>query len=209
MPHGEVLTPADRAVIEQAFAVPVIDTFVSTEGLVGHSEPGGSVLSFAADMCLAELVDDDNDPVPAGVPSAKVLVTNLHNFTQPLVRYELTDRFTSPYATPAGGWPRASIEGRADDTLRYGGVAVHPHVIRSALSGDGAVHEYQVRQTEHGVDVDCVTGGRLNTAVLAARLADGLRQAGLTQPEVNITIAEAIPRDPKTGKVRRFLPVQP
>jgi len=209
MPNGEVLTPADRAVIEQAFAVPVIDTFVSTEGLVGHSEPGGSVLSFAADMCLAELVDDDNNPVPAGVPSAKVLVTNLHNFTQPLVRYELTDRFTSPHATPAGGWPRASIEGRADDVFRYGGVAVHPHVIRSALSGDGAVHEYQVRQTKGGVDVDCVTGGRLDTAVLAARLADGLRQAGLTQPEVNITIAEAIPRDPKTGKVRRFLPVQP
>jgi hypothetical protein len=56
------------------------------------------------------------------VPSAKVLVTNLHNFTQPLVRYELADRFTSPYATPAGGWPRASIEGRATPagTLRTG-----------------------------------------------------------------------------------------
>jgi phenylacetate-coenzyme A ligase PaaK-like adenylate-forming protein len=209
MPNAEVLTPADRAVIEQAFAVPVIDSFVSTEGLVGHSEPGGSVLRLAADMCLAELVDDDNNPVPAGVPSAKVLVTNLHNLTQPLIRYELTDRFTSPHATPADGWPRASIEGRADDTFRYGDVAVHPHVIRSALSGDGAVHEYQVRQTKRGVDVDCVTGGRLDTAVLAARLADGLRQAGLTQPEVNITIAEAIPRDPKTGKVRRFLPLQP
>jgi phenylacetate-coenzyme A ligase PaaK-like adenylate-forming protein len=206
---SEVLTPADRAVIEHGFAVPVTDSFVSTEGLVGHSEPGGTVLRFAADMCLAELVDDDNNPVPAGVPSAKVLVTNLHNFSQPLVRYELTDRFTSPHATPADGWPRASIDGRADDTFRYGGVAVHPHVIRSVLSGDGAVHEYQVRQTKCGVDVDCVTGGRLDTEVLAARLADGLRQAGLTQPEVNIAIAEAIPRDPKTGKVRRFLPLQP
>jgi phenylacetate-CoA ligase len=207
--NAEVLTAADRAIMEHAFAVPVIDSFVSTEGLVGHSEPGGSVLRFAADMCLAEPVDDDNNPVPAGVPSAKVLVTNLHNFTQPLVRYELTDRFTSPHATPTDGWPRASIEGRADDTFRYGSAAVHPHVIRSALSGDGAVREYQVRQTKDGVDVDCVTGGRLDTAVLAARLADGLRQAGLTQPEVNITVAEAIPRDPKTGKVRRFLPLQP
>ena len=88
-------------------------------------------------------------------------------------------------------------------------MAVHPHVIRSALSGDGAVHEYQVRQTKGGVDVDCVTVSRLNTAVLAARLADGLRQAGLTHPEVNITTAEAIPRDPKTGKVRHFLPLLP
>jgi phenylacetate-CoA ligase len=208
-PNGEVLTPADRAVIEQAFPVPVTDTFVSTEGLVGHSEPGGSVLSFAADMCLAELVDDDNNPVPAGVPSAKVLVTNLHNLTQPLIRYELTDRFTSPHATPAGGWPRASIEGRADDTFRYGSVAVHPHVIRSTLASEDAVREYQVRQTEGGIDVDCVTTGHLATAALAARLEHALRQAGLTQPEAKITIAEAIPRDPKTGKARRFLPLQP
>ena len=166
------------------------------------------MLSFAADMCLAELVDDDNNPVPAGVPSAKVLVTNLHNLTQPLIRYELTDRFTSPHAKQAGAWPRASIEGRADDTFRYGSVAVHPHVIRSALSGDSAVREYQVRQTKDGIDVACVTSGRLAAAALAARLEHALRQAGLTQPEVNITVAEAIPRDPKTGKVSRFIPMR-
>jgi len=38
--NAEVLTPADRAVIEQAFAVPVIDAFVSTEGLVATANPG-------------------------------------------------------------------------------------------------------------------------------------------------------------------------
>jgi phenylacetate-coenzyme A ligase PaaK-like adenylate-forming protein len=204
---SELLTPADRTVIEQAFAVPVTDAFVSTEGLVGHSEPGGSVLSFASDMCLAELVDDDNNPVPAGVPSAKVLVTNLHNLTQPLVRYELTDRFTRPGATPAAGWLRASINGRADEAFRYGGVAVHPHVIRSTLAGEVAIHEYQVRQTERGIDVACVTGGHLPTAALAARLEHALRQAGLTEPHVSIRLAQAITRDPKTGKVSRFMPM--
>ena len=172
---AELLTPADRAVIERAFAVPVIDSFVSTEGLVGHSEPGGSVLRFASDMCLAEPVDDDNNPVPAGVPSAKVLVTNLHNLTQPLIRYELTDRFTSPRTTPAAGWLHASIDGRADEVFRYGSVAVHPHVIRSALAGEAAVREYQVRQTEGGIDVTCVTGGDLDAAALAA--AAGARPA--------------------------------
>ncbi len=151
--NAEVLTTADRAVIEQAFAVPVIDSFVSTEGLVGHSEPGGSVMSFATDMCLAEPVDDDNNPAPPGAPSAKVLITNLHNLTQPLIRYELTDRFTTPAGTPAAGWLGASIDGRADEVFRYGGVAVHPHVIRSALATAGTVREYQVRQTEDGVDV--------------------------------------------------------
>jgi hypothetical protein len=57
-------------------------------------EPGGAVLSFASDMCIAELADEGNQPVPDGTPSAKVLLTGLYNHTQPLIRYELTDRFT-------------------------------------------------------------------------------------------------------------------
>jgi len=161
------------------------------------------VLSFASDMCLAELVDEDNNPVPAGVSSAKVLVTNLHNLTQPLVRYELTDRFTRPSAAPA-----ASIDGRADEVFRYGSVAVHPHVIRSTLAREEAVREYQVRQTEDGIDVACVTSSHLSTAALAARLEHALRQAGLTEPHVSITLADTITRDPKTAKVSRFIPLR-
>jgi phenylacetate-CoA ligase len=204
---AELLAPPDRAVIEQAFGVPVINAFVSTEGLVGHSEPGGQVLTFASDMCVAELVDDDNKPVPAGTPSARVLITNLHNLTQPLIRYELTDQFTRPQAAPAVGWLRASVSGRADEEFRYGGVAVHPHVIRSALASEGAIREYQVRQTEGGIDVACVTGGSLAEAALTARLEDALCQAGLTEPHVRVESAETITRDPRTGKVRRFVPV--
>jgi phenylacetate-CoA ligase len=204
---AELLTPADRAIIERAFAVPAIDAFVSTEGLAGHSEPGGSVLRFASDMCLAELADEAGGPVPDGVPSAKVLVTNLHNLTQPLIRYELTDRFTRPRATPAAGWLHASIDGRADEVFRYGTVAVHPHVIRGALAGEAMVCEYQVRQAGNGIEVACVTGGDLDAAALATRLEHALGQAGLPGPRVSITLAGAITRDAKTGKVRRFIPL--
>jgi phenylacetate-CoA ligase len=204
---AELLTPADRAVIERAFAVPVINAFVSTEGLAGHSEPGGSVLRFASDLCLAELVDEAGDPVLAGVPSAKVLITNLHNLTQPLIRYELTDRFTWPDATLKVGWLHARIDGRADEVFRYGTVAVHPHVIRSVLAGEAAVREYQVRQAGNGIEVACVTGGDLDAATLAARLEHVLRRAGLPGPRVSITLAREITRDAQTGKVRRFIPL--
>ena len=203
---AELLAPGDRAVIERGFGVPVINAFVSTEGLAGHSEPGGSVLSFASDLCLAELVDEGNNPVPAGVTSAKVLVTNLHNLTQPLIRYELTDRFTPPAGAPSAGWLRASIEGRADDAFHYDGRTIHPHVIRSTLSREGAVREYQVRQTQAGIDVTCVAGSHLDGEALTARLQSALRRAGLSGPEVTLTLADAIPRDARTGKVRRFVP---
>jgi len=120
---GEQLTETNRAAIGDAFGLPLINQFASTEGLVGHSDPGGEVLSFASDMCIAELVDQDNQPAPDGTPSAKVLLTNLYNHTWPLIRYELTDRFTRHPTGPGSGQLRATVEGRADDTFRSGAAA--------------------------------------------------------------------------------------
>jgi len=141
------------------------------------------------------------------VSSAKVLVTNLHNLTQPPVRYELTDRFTRPAGEPTAGWLRASIDGRADEVLRYGRVTVHPHVIRSIPASQGEVREYQVRQTADGIDVLCVPDGDAGEAVLAERLKDALRQAGLNAPQADVRLVQAIRRDPRTGKVTRFIPM--
>jgi phenylacetate-CoA ligase len=206
---SELLTPRDRAAIGDAFGAPVVNQFVSTEGLAGQTEPAGSVLRFASDMCLAELVDADNQPVPEGATSAKVLVTNLHNLTQPLIRYELTDRFSRPLGRSGQGHLRACVEGRADEPFRYGRVEVHPHVLRSTLVTAAAVREYQVRQTEQGIDVACVPDGAVAAGELAARLEQGLRRAGLARPRVCVRMVDAISRDPLTGKVRRFIPTRP
>ena len=205
---SEMLTPEDGEAISAAFAVPVINTFVSTEGLVGHSDPGGLVLTFASDTCIAECVDDAGRPVPDGTASARVLVTNLHNLTQPLIRYELTDRFT-PAGASADGFLRASVEGRSDDVFRYGATIVHPFALSTALLRAGQVRQYQVRQTARGADITVVADAGLNDAALEAAVEQSLRQAGVTQPRVTINRAEAITRDPRTGKVRRFVPSQP
>ena len=55
--------------------------------------------------------------------------------------------------------------------------------------------------------VGTVAGGPLAKAALTARLEHALRQAGLPEPHVRVTSAETITRDPRTGKVRRFVPV--
>jgi phenylacetate-coenzyme A ligase PaaK-like adenylate-forming protein len=137
-----------------------------------------------------------------------MLITSLRNLSQPLIRYELTDRFIRPQVTPVASWLSASIDGRTDEVFRYRTVAVHPHVIRSILARESAVLEYQVRQTGSGIDVTCVAGGPLAAAALAARLELALGQAGLTAPRARIRLAKAIPRDSRTGKVSRFIPRQ-
>ena len=179
---SEQLTAEDRATITAAFGVPVINTFASTEGLVGHSDPGGSVLTFATDMCIVELVDAENRPLADGAASTRVLVTNLYNLTQPLIRYELTDRFVRYPTLPGAGYLRAEVEGRADDVFRYDGVEVHPLVIATAMVKAPRVVEYQVRQTDRGVDVAVVTDGPIDIVGLAAAIEDGLRRVGLAEP---------------------------
>ena len=204
---SEMLTGSNRAAITAGFGVPVANSFACTEGLVGNSEPGGTVFTFATDLCIAELVDGAGEPVPAGTPSAKVLITNLHNLTQPLIRYELTDSFTACPGTEPGSYLRAAVEGRDDGLFCYRRVSVHPHAIRTVLASCAAVTEYQVRQTEHGIDVAVIVGGNLDQRALAAALAGGLRQAGLPDPKVTVSVASAIPRHPDTGKARRFIPI--
>ena len=142
---GETVTAEDRGEIEAAFGIPLITQFTSTEGLVGQSDPGSDVVSFAGDACIVELVDANNQPVPEGVPSAKALITNLHNRTQPLIRYELTDRFIPHPSDPRTGSVRATVEGRADDVFHYGQAAVDPLVIRTVMVKTTAALEYQVR----------------------------------------------------------------
>jgi len=210
---SEPLTPADRARIGEAFGVGVRDQFGSTEGLVGVSAPDQPAIVLASDLCIVELVDADDRPVAPGTPSAKLLVTNLFNHVQPLVRYELTDCFTRVPAAAdeadADGHLRVTVEGRADDELRWGPVVVHPLVVRTVMVKTPAVREFQVQQTSGGIDVACVADERFDADDLRARLAAGLDGAGLADPEVTVRVvaADRLVRHPVTGKTRRFLPL--
>ena len=100
--------------IRGGFGVPVVDTFGSTEGLVGSSPPDDDVLVFAEDGCIVELVDADDRPVPPGTPSAAVLVTSLENRLQPLIRYRMTD--TLRRAAPGRGTATCGPGSRAGRT---------------------------------------------------------------------------------------------
>ena len=168
---SETCTPELRAAISTGFGVPLIDSFGSTEGLVGASAPDDDVITFAEDGCIVELVDEHHRPVPPGTPSAAVLVTSLSNRLQPLIRYELTDTFVQQPAAPEHGYLRARVRGRSDEGFRYGEVTVHPLVIRSVMVRSSEVVEYQVRQTSRGIDVTAVADHGLNLEVLRGDLS--------------------------------------
>jgi len=114
---SETLVDEARAAIAEAFAAPIVDIFGSSEGLVGTSAPDDDVLIFNSDFCIVELVDAENQPVPPGVPSAKVLLTNVYIHTQPLIRYELTDSFGKRPDRPSPGTDTGHGKAQALPTL--------------------------------------------------------------------------------------------
>lgn len=197
-------TPMRRS-IEEAFGVQITNTFGSSEGLCGVSEPGSDAICFAEDTCIIELVDADNRPVAPGEVADKVLVTNLVNHVQPLIRYELTDRFQQRFGEWPDGYLRATVEGRNDEPLRWGTAEVHPLVVRSTLLHHPDVLEYQVHQTSTGITLHVVATDQLDTTATVASVRDALRSAGLEHATVELLRVTSIERNPATGKVRRFV----
>lgn len=203
---SETLLPEYRAAIAAGFAVPIVNSFGSTEGLVGVSDPDTEAITLASDGCITEFVDERDRPVPPGTASAKILVTNLYNHVQPLIRYEMGDSCTRLPESPAHGHTLATVDGRADEILHYAAADVHPLALRSVLVTGRGIADYQVRQTRAGIQVSVLRDAPADLAVLRAGLAGALADAGLPDPEVTVDVVAALPCNPETGKLRRFIP---
>ncbi len=204
---SETLHPEMRADIRAAFGVPVFDSFGSTEGLFGKTGPDEPTFVFNTDMCILELVDDADQPVAPGTPSKKVLLTNLYNLTQPLIRYEISDTFIREPNADNHGYLRALVRGRNDDTLRFGPTVIHPITIRAVMLTAPQVTEYQIHQTDRGVDLVAVCTGDLDSTALIGRLQAALAEAGMPSPAVTISMVECLDRHPATGKLRSVIPL--
>jgi phenylacetate-CoA ligase len=207
---GEPLLAEIRTALEATWGVAVVNAYGSTEIGV-HAGCGESAgIHLSDDLAIVELVDAAGRPVPTGVRSDKIFVTNLYNHALPLIRYEITDELTSvDQPCPCGSaFQRVGDpHGRLDDSFRFdGGVHVHPHVFRSPLGRCRSVVAYQVRQTARGAAIAVRVTGAFDGDALAAEIAAGLARLGLAEPEVTVTIVDQLERQ-YSGKLKRFVPL--
>lgn len=206
---AEPLLPETRAALEEAWGRPVENVWGCSEGAFAASCGQGDGMHLCEDLALVEPVDDAYAPVPAGTPSACVLVTNLYNRVLPLIRYEVTDEVTVlAEPCPCGSPHRriADVQGRLDDRFTYDGRAVHPHVFRSALARRRHVVEYRVAQTALGADIQVRAAGPVDFDDLAGEITAALARLGLPDPQVTVAVVPALERT-ATGKLRRFVPL--
>jgi phenylacetate-coenzyme A ligase PaaK-like adenylate-forming protein len=204
---AELRTPAMTQRLADAFGVRPFDVYGCTEGLWGSECEHHQGIHLFEDSTLVENVDADGQPVPAGEPGARLLVTNLYNRVQPLLRLEVTDLVTlDPDPCPCGRTlvRVSAIHGRSDDVLslpaRDGGqVAVHP-LHFALLTRDPQVREFQVVQDGpalriHIVPSPTVADGddRLETR-LAQAVTRQLLGLGVQDPQITVERRLELPR---------------
>jgi phenylacetate-coenzyme A ligase PaaK-like adenylate-forming protein len=218
---GEVLTPDMHAQIRAAWGVEPYSMYSTTEaGMIASDCPARVGMHLWEDLALIEVVDEYNRPVPPGVPGHHVLLTNLVNRTQPLIRYEITDLITLAEGPNPTGMPFrriTSIHGRSDDIAelpaRAGGtIAVPPHQLRAPVSAIPGLRQYQIVVSDTGLRVTVVRGADAphdTPQRIEAALHCALLDAGVASPPITVNCVESIPREPghankyQTMKVER------
>ncbi|MGH2557587.1 MAG: phenylacetate--CoA ligase family protein [Thermomicrobiales bacterium] len=210
---SEPLLPEIRAVAEETWGVPVMNWWASSEaGGMGIACGRGRGMHLSDDLIIVEPVDAEGRPVPPGVRSDKIYLTNLYNPLLPLIRFEITDQITlipGDDPCPCGSAHRRleDVHGRLDDLFLYPGVgAVHPHLFRSRLGRERNIVEYQVRQTARGAAIAIRTHGEVDTSRLGAAIAADLSRLGLWDPAIAVDAVDHLERQ-ATGKLKRFLPL--
>jgi phenylacetate-coenzyme A ligase PaaK-like adenylate-forming protein len=207
---SEPLLPEIRAAVAETWDAPLSNGFGSTEGLMGGSCSAQRGIHLSDDLCILEPVDARGEAVPPGKRADKLLLTNLYNRTQPLIRYELTDEVTvldGPCPCGTTLLHIDDIQGRLDDCFTYpDGPTIHPFTFRSILGRDRNIVEYQVRQTPKGADVQVRCEAGIDAPGLASMLREALARLGLDDAEVSIVRVDALARQ-ATGKLRRFVPL--
>lgn len=150
---GETLSPGMRRHIEQAFGCAVVQSYGASEFLPLASECALGALHLNSDWAILESVDAQGRAVPAGERGASVLLTNLANRVQPLIRYPLGDRVRMQAARCGCGshLPVIEVEGRADDTLAFRSprgrtVRVLPLALCTVLEDEVGLDDFQLEQ---------------------------------------------------------------
>jgi len=113
------IDPQLRTLIREVFDGRIIDRYSSEEfGYIALQCPVHDHLHVCSSSLVVEVVDDEGNACDVGVPG-RVLVTSLHNFAMPLIRYDIGDiaEFGEPCDTGLN-WPVLNqVNGRIRDSI--------------------------------------------------------------------------------------------
>lgn len=146
----EVVSPELRELCRQVWGAPIIDSYSCREtGTLAVQCPEHEHYHVVSETNLVEILRDDGTPCGPG-ETGRVVVTDLHNFAMPLIRYELGDyaEVGEPCECGRGLPVIRRIHGRLRNMMLLpNGDRVWPHMARTTLMQLGHIRQYQFVQT--------------------------------------------------------------
>jgi phenylacetate-CoA ligase len=206
MTMAERLEPHQRAACERHWGVPVVDTYSCMEtSTIALQAPGHTHYLVQAEKLYLEVLDEYDRPCTPG-QVGRVVISALHNFATPLIRYELGDYAEVGGPCPTGrGLPVLTrIMGRSRNmAILPSGDRVWPSIRASHFVDIAPVRQFQlVQRTVDSIEVSLVVAAPL-TEDQRLRLRNILRER--ISPAFDFTFHEVddIPRAPN-GKFEDF-----
>ena len=148
---GEASPPELAALCRELWDAPLASTYTAAEtGAMAYQCREGGRWHLQSEKSIIEVLDADGHPCAAG-ETGRVIVTPLHNFAMPLLRYEIGDLAT----VGAGPCPCGrtlpildAIPGRARDLLMLpNGELRPPYYGHGAVMEVRSIRQHQVIQT--------------------------------------------------------------
>ena len=204
---GEIVSPELRQICAEVFAVPLTDMYSCQEaGYLAFQCPQQDHYHVQSENVLLEVLDEQNRPCAPG-ETGRVVITTLHNFATPLIRYEIGDYAEVGEACSCGrGLPVLKrIMGRVRNLITLpSGDKKWPLLGTDQFNRIAAIAQFQLLQ--HSVDeleFKLVVASPLSTAQETALTAH--LQAALGHPfAIRFTYLDEIPRS-AGGKFEDFI----
>ena len=215
MTGGEHLSDGLRKELSETFSCYVQTAYSCTEGGTVACECENRHFHVNDDWVIVEPVDENDEPVSDGVLSDHILLTNLFNYTQPFIRYVVTDRVIMHHESCGCGRisPWIELEGRTDDVTVFMGsgreVKIAPLSIYAVLKEVHSLRRFQVlvyggNRVEMRIE-EKPGEDRSEAFEEAARCLEEYLLSQGTDP-VKITLSEEPPRQhPNSGKFKHIV----
>jgi len=203
---GEALADGTRALVRDAWGVGLTDIYSAQEtGYIALQCPDHEHYHVQGEGAIVEIVADDGTPCQPG-EIGRVVITPLHNFAMPLVRYQIGDFAEAGAPCDCGrGLPVIrKIHGRVRNMLTLpNGRKNWPSFGNLLKSAGGKIRQYQCVQCSlERIDVRLVVSGPL-TPEEESSLRATLRQSLGYPFELNLVYCDSIARA-ASGKFEEF-----
>jgi phenylacetate-CoA ligase len=158
---GELLPKETRDLCREAWGVSVVDAYSANEaGYLALQCPAHEHYHVQMEGVVVEVLDEEGMACSPG-KIGRVVVTTLHNFAMPLVRYEVNDFAEVGAPCPCGrGLPVLTrIMGRSRNMLRLpGGGSLWPTLPQRAMAQLAPLRQFRlVQHSLTGIEMQLVT----------------------------------------------------